>query len=266
MIAPLTEAAPEHLTPHDLVTYFRCPHEMELTRTLHAKAMGRVPPLVRTPLDVVPLRHSPMAPPPAGPVRVSEGRLDITERDLLVYEDSGEADLPVLFPPERVRLDPRFTNGHANLIDAELGIAGRPDLVIQRGDVGFVPLEFKSTHLFVGYHEAHGRLFDAVQAIAECRLVQAVFGRRPEYGVVLYGDTAGGGSREGWVEVSYGEAEERWLRAVVDQVRRDRTRAPVPSERTCGSCEPNAEGLCRFAATRYEGPHHRERFLTTRVL
>ena len=265
MLAPPPPVlAPEHLTPHDLVTYFRCPHEMELARGLHARSVGKVPPPVRTPLDVVPLRHSPMFAPPTSHVAVNEGRLDLTDQDLLVYEDAGEDDLPVLFPPERVRLDPRFTNGHANLIDSDLGIAGRPDLIIRRAPGGFVPLEYKATHLFVGYHEAHGRLFDTVQAIAECRLVHTVFGVRPPYGIVLYGDQRGGGEHEGWVEIPYGDAEERWLRVVLAQVREDSTRAPVPAERNCGSCAPNAEGLCRYAATRFEGPHHREAFLASR--
>ena len=265
MLAPLTTApTTEHLTPHDLVTYFRCPHEMELGRRLHAQAIGRTAPPVRTPLDVVPLHHSPLFAPPIGHVTVNEGRLGLSEEDLLVYEDAAEEDLPVLFAPERVRLDSRFTNGHSNLVDVELGLAGRPDLVIRLGNGTFVPLEYKSTHLFVGYHEAHGRLFDTVQAIAECRLVHTVFGVRPPYGIVLYGDASGGGAREGWVEIPYGDAEERWLRVALEQVRNDRSRPPVPAERNCGSCEPNAEGLCRFAACRYEGSHHRTAFLATR--
>ena len=265
MLAPPSAApATEHLTPHDLVTYFRCPHEMELGRTLHAQALGRAAPPVRTPLDVIPLRHSPLFAPPVGHIAVNEGRLDLAEEDLLVYEDAAEDDLPVLFAPERVRLDPRFTNGHSNLVDVELGLAGRPDLVIRRAGGAFVPLEYKATHLFVGYHEAHGRLFDTVQAVAECRLVHTAFGVRPPYGIVLYGDASGGGEREGWVEIPYGEAEERWLRVALDQVRSDRSRSPVPAERNCGSCEPNAEGLCRYAACRYEGPHHRATFLATR--
>jgi hypothetical protein len=205
-----------------------------------------------------------MLAPPLGRLEVNEGRLDLSDGDRLVYEDEGEDDLPVLFPPDRVQLDPRFTNGHANLVDLELGLAGRPDLIIRQAAGGFVPVEYKATHLFVGYHEAHGRLFDTVQAIAECRLVDRVFGRRPPYGIILYGDASGGGEREGWVQIPYGDAEERWLKAVVEQIRDDHVRAPVPAERNCGSCEPNAEGLCRFAVTRYEGPHHRQAFLTTR--
>ena len=261
---PIPLAPTEHLTPHDLVTYFRCPHEMELARELHAQRSGHPPLPVRTPADVVPLRHSPLLPPPLGHLAVNEGRLDLFDGDTLVYEDTEEDELPVLFAPERVRLDPRFSNGRSNLVDTELGIAGRPDLVIRRAGGALVPLEYKSTHLFVGYHEAHGRLFDTVQAIAECRLVQATFGVRPPCGIILYGDAHGGGAHEGWVEIPYGEAEERWLHAALAQVRADRSRPPVPAERNCGSCGPNAEGLCRFAACRYEGPHHRAAFLSTR--
>ena len=259
MMSPTAVAVPEHLTPHDLVTYFRCPHEMELS-----KERGRPAPVgAPVPTSVVPLRHSPLFAPPLGRVGVNEGRLDLSDHDQLIYEDPGEDDLPMLFPPERVRLDPRFSNGHGNLIDAELGLSGRPDLIIQRADGSLVPVEYKATHLFVGYHEAHGRLFDTVQAIAECRLVHAAFGRRPPFGIVLYGDSVGDGSREGWVEIPYDDAEERWLKVALGQVRADTVRAPVPAERNCGGCEANAMGLCQFAAARYEGPHHRHSFLST---
>jgi hypothetical protein len=264
MLAPLAVPAAEHLTPHDLVTYFRCPHEMELHRSRRPTTNTGPAAAVRTPLDVVPLRHSPLFSPPLGRATVYEGRLDIGPRDTLVYRDEGEDDLPLLFAPEQVRIDPRFTIGHGNLTDPELGFAGRPDLVIQRADGSLVPVEYKATHLFVGYHEAHGRAFDAVQAIAECRLVHAAFGRRPAHGLILYGDAAGGGQREGWVEIAYGDAEERWLKAALLQIRTDDVRAPVPAERNCAGCEPNGEGLCRYAAARYEGPHHREASLAAR--
>ncbi|HTW40368.1 MAG TPA: hypothetical protein VMF04_05905 [Thermoplasmata archaeon] len=258
MLAPRTALpAAEHLTPHDLVTYFRCPYEMELVRANHARTVTGGPGTVRTPADVVPLRHSPMFSPPLGHVVVTEGRLDLDDRDILVYEDEGEDDLPMLFPPERVRLDPRFQNAGRTLVDRELELAGRPDLIVQRADGSLVPVEYKETHLFVGYHEAHGRVFDTVQSIVECRLVEANFGRKVPYGIVLYGDEKGGGLHEGWVRIPYGDAELGWLKAVLSQVRQDDVRAPVPAERNCGGCEPNAEGQCRFAAARYEGPHHR---------
>ncbi|HYA54568.1 MAG TPA: hypothetical protein VEG42_03085 [Thermoplasmata archaeon] len=256
LAAPL--AVPlEHLTPHDLVAYFRCPHEMELEKAQHAHDAAGAPVPVRTPADVVPLRHSPLMTPPLGSIRVTAGRLAFTPGARLVYQDDGEDDLPVLFPPEQVHLDPRFRVGRENLVDPVLGIAGRPDLVVALGERELVPLEYKATHLFVGYHQAHGRLFDTVQAIAQCHLVEATFGQRPPYGIVLYGDAAGDGQNEGWVEVPYGEAEAAWLRYALKQVRSDSVRAPVPAERNCGGCEPNGEGRCRYAAARYEGPHHR---------
>jgi hypothetical protein len=255
MLAPPSAIALEHLTPHDLVAYFRCPHEMELARASHARPRtGAVGP-IRTPADVVPLRHSPLLPPPLGGARVNEGRLDLADGDRLVYEDAGEDDLPMLFPSERIRLDPRFAGERATLVDPRLGLAGRPDLVIARADGELVPLEYKETHLFVGFHEAHGRLFDTVQAVAECALVHAAFGRRPPFGIVLYGDTRGGGEHEGWVEVPYGDAEERWLEGALAEIRGDAVRAPVPAERNCRGCEPNRDGLCRYAGARFERSH-----------
>ncbi|MCI4366077.1 MAG: hypothetical protein L3K10_08525, partial [Thermoplasmata archaeon] len=134
MLAPQTTPVTEGLTPHDLVTYFRCPHEMELSRANHSRFAGGALGPVRTPVDVVPLRHSPLFAPPLGHLIVYEGRLDLDEKDLLVYEDAGEDDLPVLFPPERVRPDVRFAGKGATLADPELGLRGRPDLIIQRAD------------------------------------------------------------------------------------------------------------------------------------
>jgi hypothetical protein len=257
MLAPQTTPVVESLTPHDLVTYFHCPHEMELTRASHQLRNGGPLGPVCTPGNVVPLHRSPLFAPPLGNLIVNEGRLDLNEKDLLVYEDGGEDDLPVLFPPDRVRPDIRFAGNRSTLGDPELGLRGRPDLIIQRADGSLVPVEYKSTHLFVGYHEAHGRLFDTIQVVAECRLVEAAFDRKVPYGIVLYGDESGGGLHEGWVRIPYGEAEKSWLRVALKQVRDDRERAPVPAERNCGGCEPNSNGLCQFAAARYEGPHHR---------
>lgn len=252
------EVRPEHLNPHDVVTYSRCPHEMELVHARRASLHTTTPTTVCTPSGVVPLRHSPLFLPPASPLSVNDGPLDIFEGDRLIYRDEGESGLPVLFPPEQVDADPSLRRHGVNLIDDELGFSGRPDLVVRRADRTVFPVEYKATHLFVDYHDPrlghHGRMFDVIQAIAECRLVQAVLGVRPKYGVVWYGDQAGGGQREGWVQVPYGDSEERWLRAALMQIRADRERPPVPAERNCASCEPNREGLCPFAAARYAGP------------
>ena len=238
---------PEHLTPHDLVTYSRCPHEMELIHSRHASFITGQPVQARTPLDVIPLRHSPLFTPPNLGGIVNDGCLDIAQEDRLVYEDEGERDLPILFGEGQVQLDPRYRAPNSTLIDRAIGLSGRPDYVILRENAEYVPVEYKSTHLFVGYHESHGRMFDMIQAIAECRLVHAAFGRRPSHGIILYGDVAGNGLHEGWIQIPYGDAEERWLQAAILQIQADGTRAPVPVERNCISCSPNREGLCRYA-------------------
>ena len=238
----------EHLTPHDLVTYSRCPHEMELHRAHQASVRTGTEVQPRTPLDAVPEHHSPLFTPPMHSVQVFEGRIDFGPLDRLVYVDAGERDLPVLFAPEQTALDTRLADSHGTISDHELDFAGRPDFIVRRVDGDLVPVEYKATHLMHDVHGSHGRTFDTIQAIAECRLVHVATGHRPSRGIVLYGDAAGDGAHEGWVEVGYGESEEHWLRAALVQIRADRTRAPVPTPRNCGGCEPNREGRCRYAA------------------
>jgi hypothetical protein len=249
------ELRPEHLNPHDLVTYSRCPYEMELTRARRASQRPGASATVCTPPDVIPNRHSPLFSPPAGHLVVNDGPLDVFAGDRLIYADEGEEGVPMLFSPEQVAPESAFRRHGANLVDDELGLSGRPDLVVRRADGSVFPVEYKSTHLFVGYHDAHfeshGRSFDVLQAIAECRLVHATLNVRPGFGVVWYGDQSGSGAHEGWIQIPYGEAEEHWLRAALTQIRSDRTRAPVPAERNCSGCEPNRDGLCRYAAARY---------------
>ncbi|MCI4325368.1 MAG: hypothetical protein L3K00_05775 [Thermoplasmata archaeon] len=251
-MAAVALSALEHMTPHDLVTYSRCPHEMELHRARQASARTGSDIAPKTPPGTSPERHSPLFSPPMHGVQVFEGRIDFGPLDRLIYLDRGETGIPVLFSPEQTTLDSRLGDSNGTIVDEELGFAGRPDLVVRRVDGDLVPVEYKATHLFHDVHGFHGRTFDTIQAIAECRLVHAATGHRPSHGVVLYGDSAGDGRREGWVEVAYGESEEHWLRAALTQIRTDRVRAPVPAERNCAGCEPNKEGRCHYAATHYD--------------
>ncbi|MCI4347901.1 MAG: hypothetical protein L3J97_04700, partial [Thermoplasmata archaeon] len=74
----------EHVTPHDLVTYSRCPFEMELLHSRHAFIVSGRTVAPRTPLDVIPLRRSPLAGPPNFGVVVNDGRLDVAPDDCLI--------------------------------------------------------------------------------------------------------------------------------------------------------------------------------------
>jgi CRISPR/Cas system-associated exonuclease Cas4 (RecB family) len=244
----LAPVPPEHLTPHDLVTYFRCPREMELRhrqreawRTGHPlPAIGSVPPEART--------RSPLPPPPIGHLLTFQGRLDVFPTDVLIYEDPEEDGLPILFPPERNQTRAFLQRHGHTLVDPSWGLSGRPDLVIRRRDGSLVPVEYKETHLWERFHEVHGRLFDLIQVLAECRLVEVTWGQRPRVGIVYYGDGPGGGEREGWVELAYGDEERAWLEHALLMIRQDRERPPIPSETHCSGCEMNRDHLCPQAA------------------
>ncbi|MCI4334510.1 MAG: PD-(D/E)XK nuclease family protein [Thermoplasmata archaeon] len=238
-------APPEHLSPHDLVTYFRCPFEMEVEHLRRHAPGAAVQP--RTPSDVVPLRHSALAAPPGAHLPVQDGRLDVFPHDRLVYEDTEEEGLPILFADEQVVPEPRLHAHGLTLVDNELNLSGRPDLVIRRGDGALVPVEYKATHPFHGLRETHGRVFDVIQLFLECRLVEAATGTRPRSGVLFYGDQAGDGAHEGFVEIPYGNEGDQWVRQAVQLVRADAVRAPVPAETNCGHCGVHRDGLCRFA-------------------
>lgn len=259
-IAPSPVSAPlEHLSPHDLVTYFRCPHEMELHRAQHLSwRTGKlIQPL--TPLDATPQSHSPLGLPPFGHLVATEGRLDVFSGDQLIYEDPDESGLPMIFPPDANHSHLFLKDHGATLVDAAWGLSGRPDLVVRHKNGEVTPVEYKETHLFSNLYELHGRNFDFLQALAECRLVEATWGVRPKAGIVYYGDTAGGGRREGWVVVPYGDTERAWLERALTTIRADRVRAPVPNERNCPSCEPNRDGLCKFTRAGFDRMHPGER-------
>jgi hypothetical protein len=207
MAVAIAAPALEHLTPHDLVTYYRCPHEMELVHVQRASQRDGGPASPRT---------------------------------------------PMLFASNQMRIESRFLTHNRNLIDEELGLSGRPDLVVLRADHSYAPIEYKSTHPFHGLHATHGRAFDIIQVLAECRLVAATVGSLPRRGYLIYGDAAGNGQHEGWIEVPYGPAEDAWITGAVRSIRADTVRAPVPHETNCATCAPHRDGLCPYAAARYQ--------------
>jgi CRISPR-associated exonuclease Cas4 len=66
------------------------------------------------------------------------------------------------------------------LYDPELNLAGKPDYLVQQGNV-IIPVEVKSTRGASGPYDSH-----IFQLAAYCRLVESHFGTRPPYGLLHY--------------------------------------------------------------------------------
>jgi CRISPR-associated exonuclease Cas4 len=114
-----------------------------------------------------------------------------------------------------------------SLYDPVLDLAGRPDYVIEQGD-RLIPVEIKSGRSHAGPRHAH-----RLQVAAYCRLIEAVYARRPPYGVLQYADQT--------FAVPYTRDLEEELRRTVASLQRDLGRALDRSHhspercRACGS-------------------------------
>jgi CRISPR-associated exonuclease Cas4 len=72
--------------------------------------------------------------------------------------------------------------GDDSLYDPVHDLAGRPDYLVAQGD-RLIPVEVKS-----GRAHAGPRLSHRLQLAAYCRLVEAVYARRPPHGILQYAD------------------------------------------------------------------------------
>lgn len=93
------------------------------------------------------------------------------------------------------------------LYDPVLDLAGRPDYLVESGG-RWIPVEVKSGRSHAGPRRSH-----RLQLAAYCRLVEAVYARRPPYGILQYADRA--------FELVYSPAVERELTEVLETMRRD---------------------------------------------
>jgi CRISPR-associated exonuclease Cas4 len=73
------------------------------------------------------------------------------------------------------------------LYDAELGLTGKPDYLVQKGDK-IIPVEVKTSHRSDAPYDSH-----IYQLAAYCLLVQRNLGKRPPYGILHYSDGRGSG-------------------------------------------------------------------------
>lgn len=66
------------------------------------------------------------------------------------------------------------------LYDAELGLVGRPDYLVEQGEQ-LIPVEVKSNRVSAAPYDAH-----IYQLAAYCLLVQRHYNKRPAYGILHY--------------------------------------------------------------------------------
>ena len=128
----------------------------------------------------------------------------------IIYSDSG-----AWYPQDRP------------LYDAEWGLTGRPDYLVEQEDGAIVPVELKSGKAPVEPHEGH-----VLQLAAYCLLVERVYGQRPAYGILQYRDKA--------FAVDYTPELEEDLLYLLDEMREDLWVDDPPRDhndwRRCASC------------------------------
>jgi len=93
----------------------------------------------------------------------------------------------------------------APLFDAQLGLTGKPDYLVQQGDT-WLPVEVKSSWAPPEPHPGH-----LLQLAAYCWLAQTASGVRPPYGIIQY--------RNRTFQVEYTEELEEKLLEVVADIR-----------------------------------------------
>lgn len=105
------------------------------------------------------------------------------------------------------------------LYDAESGLSGKPDYLIEKGRE-IIPVEVKSSRPPIGPYDSH-----IFQLAAYCLLVQQVYGVRPPYGILHY-DSPDHQSRT--FAVDYTPELERQVTLLLAEMRLQEKRTDVP--------------------------------------
>jgi CRISPR-associated exonuclease Cas4 len=112
------------------------------------------------------------------------------------------------------------------LFDPQSRLTGRPDYLVElKGQI--IPVEVKSSQAPASPYESH-----MLQLAAYCRLVEAVYGKRPAYGLVHYPDRT--------FEVDYTPQLETYLLDLLEEMRQCNTSADASrshdSAQRCQGC------------------------------
>lgn len=112
------------------------------------------------------------------------------------------------------------------LYDAGLGLTGRPDYLVQRGEQ-LIPVEVKSSRVAEAPYDSH-----IYQLAAYCLLVQRVYGKRPAYGILHYANRT--------FAIDYSPQLEAALLELLDEMRAQERRKEIgrshESAARCNSC------------------------------
>ena len=112
------------------------------------------------------------------------------------------------------------------LYDPVFDLTGRPDYLVER-DGRLIPVEIKSGRSHAGPRRSH-----RMQVAAYCRLVEAVFARRPSHGILRYADRS--------YAIPFDDRQEAELTGVIHEMRarlgreQDRSHASPERCRACG--------------------------------
>jgi len=109
------------------------------------------------------------------------------------------------------------------LFDPDMGLAGRPDYLVEQGQQ-IIPIEVKSSQAPTRPYDSH-----IYQLAAYCRLVQVIYGKRPAYGIIHYPQRT--------FAVDYTPNLEAALLQLLTAIRRCSTQENVPrSHESPGRC------------------------------
>jgi CRISPR-associated exonuclease Cas4 len=108
------------------------------------------------------------------------------------------------------------------LYDPVLDLAGRPDYLVEQGD-RLIPVEVKSGPAHAGPRPSH-----RLQLAAYCRLVEAVYARRPPHGILRYADRS--------YTIPFTHALESELNETLEAMRADLGEALDRSHRSADRC------------------------------
>jgi len=128
---------------------------------------------------------------------------------LLLLWLSRRAQIDAGLPPGRLLSQDTLGRWRAaeSLYDPVHDLTGRPDYLVAQGD-RLIPVEVKSGRAHAGPRPSH-----RLQLAAYCRLVEAVYARRPSYGVLQYADRR--------YDIPYTAGLETELTNIIAAMRRD---------------------------------------------